>query len=56
MPFSRVPRIFLLLAGEALLIIEGENRPLRQWDFMHCPAGANHAIVAAEGSPAWCSQ
>ena len=27
---------FLVLAGEALLIIEGEERPLRQWDFVHC--------------------
>ena len=30
---------FLMLAGEALLIVEGEERPLRQWDFVHCPAG-----------------
>jgi len=29
---------FLVLSGEALLIIEGEERPLRQWDFVHCPA------------------
>jgi uncharacterized cupin superfamily protein len=42
---------FLVLAGEALLIIEGEERPLRQWDFVHCPAGTKHAIVAAENSP-----
>ena len=26
---------FLLLSGEALLIVEGEERPLRQWDFVH---------------------
>ena len=38
---------FLVLAGEALLVIEGEERPLRQWDFVHCPAGTNHAIVGA---------
>jgi uncharacterized cupin superfamily protein len=36
---------FLVLAGEARLIIEGEERPLRQWDFVHCPAGTNHVIV-----------
>ena len=30
---------FLVLAGEALLIVEGEERPLRAWDFVHCPAG-----------------
>ncbi len=40
---------FLVLAGEALLIVEGEERPLRQWDFFHCPAGTNHAIVGAGG-------
>jgi len=42
---------FLLLAGEALLIVEGEERPLRQWDFVHCPAGANHVIVGAGEAP-----
>jgi uncharacterized cupin superfamily protein len=38
---------FLVLAGEALLIGEGEERPLRQWDFVHCPAGTKHVIVGA---------
>lgn len=38
---------FLVLAGEALLIVEGEERPLRQWDFVHCPPGTNHTIVGA---------
>ena len=38
---------FLVLAGEALLIVEGEERPLRRWDFVHCPAGAMHTIVGA---------
>lgn len=38
---------FLVLAGEGLLIVEGEERPLRQWDFVHCPAGVNHVVVGA---------
>jgi uncharacterized cupin superfamily protein len=38
---------FLVLAGEALLIVEGEERPLRQWDFVHCPAETKHVIVGA---------
>ena len=42
---------FLVLAGEALLIVEGEERPLRQWDFVHCPPGANHTIVGAGRAP-----
>ena len=45
---------FLVLAGEALLIVEGEERPLRQWDFVHCPAGTKHVIVGAGEGPAWC--
>jgi uncharacterized cupin superfamily protein len=42
---------FLVLCGEALLIIEGEERPLRQWDFVHCPPGTNHVIVGAGDGP-----
>jgi uncharacterized cupin superfamily protein len=38
---------FLVLSGEALLIVEGEERPLRQWDFVHCPPETNHVIVGA---------
>src|SRR5439155_4781537 len=43
---------FLVLAGEALLIVEGEERPLRQWDFVHCPAGTKHVVVGAGDAPA----
>jgi uncharacterized cupin superfamily protein len=42
---------FLVLSGEALLIAEGEERLLRQWDFVHCPAGMKHVIVGAGESP-----
>jgi uncharacterized cupin superfamily protein len=38
---------FLVLAGEALLIVEGQERSLRQWDFVHCPAGTKHVIIGA---------
>jgi uncharacterized cupin superfamily protein len=38
---------FLVLSGEALAIVEGEERPLRQWDLLHCPAGTNHVIIGA---------
>jgi uncharacterized cupin superfamily protein len=38
---------FLVVAGEALLIVEGEERPLRAWDFVHCPAGTKHVVVGA---------
>jgi uncharacterized cupin superfamily protein len=42
---------FLVLYGEALLLVEGEERPLRQWDFVHCPPGAQHMIVGAGDGP-----
>jgi uncharacterized cupin superfamily protein len=42
---------FLVLAGEAVLVIEGEERQLRRWDFVHCPAGTRHTIVAAGSGP-----
>jgi uncharacterized cupin superfamily protein len=42
---------FLVVQGEALLIAEGEERPLRQWDFVHCPARMNHVIVGAGEGP-----
>lgn len=42
---------FLVLSGEALAIVEGAERPLRAWDFLHCPAGTNHAIVGAGRGP-----
>jgi uncharacterized cupin superfamily protein len=42
---------FLVLWGEGLLIIEGEERPLRRWDFVHCPPGTNHVIVGAGDGP-----
>ena len=38
---------FLVLAGEALLIVEGEERPLRAWDFVHCPPRTAHVIIGA---------
>ncbi len=42
---------FLVLAGEALVIVEGEERALRPWDFVHCPAGTKHVIVGAGDGP-----
>ena len=42
---------FLVLAGEALAIVEGEKRPLRRWDLLHCPPGTNHVIIGAGDQP-----
>src|SRR2546427_8354269 len=38
---------FLVLSGEAVLIIEGEERPLHEWDFVHCPPEVKHTILGA---------
>ncbi len=38
---------FLVLSGECLLLIEGRERRLRAWDFVHCPAGTEHVFVGA---------
>jgi uncharacterized cupin superfamily protein len=42
---------FLVLSGEALLIVEGEERPLRAWDFVHCPPETKHTIIGAGEGP-----
>ncbi len=42
---------FLVLSGEALLLVEGEERPLRAWDFVHCPPNTNHVIIGAGDRP-----
>jgi uncharacterized cupin superfamily protein len=43
---------FLVLAGACRLIVEGEERELRAWDFFHCPPGTDHVIVGAGEGPA----
>lgn len=42
---------FLVLAGECLLQVEDQERPLRAWDFVHCPPGTAHAFVGAGDGP-----
>ncbi len=42
---------FLVVAGEGLLIVEGEERPLRQWDLVHCPPDTKHTIIGAGTGP-----
>jgi uncharacterized cupin superfamily protein len=42
---------FLVLAGECLLLVEGEERRLRAWDFVHCPHNTEHIFVGAGDGP-----
>jgi uncharacterized cupin superfamily protein len=43
---------FLVLFGECVLLVNGEERPLRAWDLVHSPAGTDHVIVGAGDGPA----
>jgi uncharacterized cupin superfamily protein len=42
---------FLVLAGEGAVVVDGEERPLRAWDFFHCPPNTAHVLVAAGDGP-----
>jgi uncharacterized cupin superfamily protein len=42
---------FLVLSGECLLLIEGEERRLRAWDFVHCPPRTAHVFVGVGDAP-----
>ena len=42
---------FLVLAGECILLVEDDERRLRQWDFFHSPAGTEHIFVGAGDEP-----
>ena len=42
---------FLVLSGECLLLIEGEERPLKAGDFVHCPPATEHIFVGAGDRP-----
>ncbi len=42
---------FLVVAGECKLLVEGEERELRAWDFFHCTAGVEHIFVGSGDEP-----
>jgi uncharacterized cupin superfamily protein len=42
---------FLVLAGECVLLIEGEERHVKAWDFVHCPPWTEHVFVGAGEGP-----
>ena len=49
---ERMQEDFLVLGGECILILDGEERTLNQWDFVHCPPGTEHIFVGAGDGPA----
>jgi len=42
---------FLVLSGECLLLVDGEERPLEAWDFVHMPPNVDHVFVGAGDGP-----
>ena len=42
---------FLVLSGSLVLLIEGEERQLGPWDYVHSPPWTEHVIVASGDSP-----
>jgi uncharacterized cupin superfamily protein len=42
---------FLVLSGECLLLVDGEERPLKAWDFVHMPPNVDHVFVGAGDGP-----
>ena len=42
---------FLVLSGECVAVLEGQERRLRQWDYLHCPPGTEHITVGAGPEP-----
>ncbi len=42
---------FLVVSGEAVLVVEGEERQLHTWDLVHCPPQTKHVIVGAGSGP-----
>lgn len=42
---------FLVLDGECLVLIDGQERRLGAWDLVHCPPGTDHVFVGAGQGP-----
>jgi uncharacterized cupin superfamily protein len=48
---ERAQEDFLVVSGECVLVIEGEERLLKAWDFVHCPPWTEHIFVGAGDGP-----
>jgi quercetin dioxygenase-like cupin family protein len=42
---------FIVLSGECVAVVEGEERRMRQWDYLHSPPGTAHITVGAGDEP-----
>ena len=42
---------FLVISGECVLVIEGQERRVKPWDFVHCPPWTQHVFVGVGDGP-----
>ena len=42
---------FLVLSGECIAVVEGQERRMRAWDYLHCPPGTAHITIGAGDGP-----
>jgi uncharacterized cupin superfamily protein len=42
---------FLVLSGECIAIVEGEERRMGPWDYLHSPPGTAHITIGAGDGP-----
>jgi uncharacterized cupin superfamily protein len=42
---------FLVLSGECIALVEGDERRMRQWDYLHSPPGTAHITIGAGDEP-----
>ena len=42
---------FLVLSGECIAVVEGEERRMGPWDYLHSPGGTRHITVGAGDGP-----
>jgi uncharacterized cupin superfamily protein len=40
---------FLVLSGACVAVVEGQERRMGRWDYLHCPPGTAHIMIGAEG-------
>jgi uncharacterized cupin superfamily protein len=42
---------FLILSGECILLVGGQERHMKQWDYFHCPPDTDHLLIASGDEP-----
>ena len=42
---------FLVLSGECVAVVEGQERRMRAWDYLHCPPDTAHITIGAGQEP-----